>query len=86
MGRLSSPLDRPCFQPACAAKGLLDYVRKSTAFVIYVRSLIPLLSCYRVVGILKVLQRGTFSFSLKTQLKFVIFKYILFDCFRFQFI
>ena len=29
---------------------------------------------------------GTFSFTLKTQLIFLIFKYILFDCFRFQFI
>ena len=29
---------------------------------------------------------GTFSFTLKTQLIFVIFKHILFDCFRFQFL
>ena len=31
---------------------------------------------------LKVLQRGIFSFTLKTQLIFVIFKHILFDCFK----
>ena len=29
---------------------------------------------------------GIFSFILKTQLIFVVFKYILFDCFRLQFI
>ena len=29
---------------------------------------------------------GKFSFTLKTQLIFVIFKHILFDCFRFQFL
>ena len=28
---------------------------------------------------------GTFSFTLKTQLIFVIFKHILSDCFKFQF-
>ena len=29
---------------------------------------------------------GAFSFTLKTQLVFMIFKYILFDCFRLQFL